>query len=116
MMIERTTKLIRRGKYSFAIPVTIQELKILGIIDPKPNDELHLSVSDSKYDQTMQIESEKHYQERINGHSALAQMFDDWFESNHIAPEDREEYLTKVYDELRADEEQTNSGVKGDER
>lgn len=107
-MIERTTKLIRRGKYSFAIPVTIQELKSLGIIDPKLNDELHLSISDNKYDQTMQIESEKHYQERVNGHSALAQMFDDWFEANHVAPEDRQEYLTKMYDELQ--EENKNEG------
>lgn len=105
-MIERITKLIRRGKYSFAIPVTIQELKNLGIIDPKPNDKLHLSTLDNKYDQTMQIESEKHYQERINGHSALAQMFDDWFESNHIAPEDRQAYLDKAYEEMRNDRDE----------
>lgn len=93
-------KLIRRGRYSYAIPVTKAELKALGINDPE-NDKLHLTATDAYLDHKLKVELQTQYEDRVNNGGALGQIFNNWFKENHIAPEDQAEYLEKAYDEMR---------------
>lgn len=93
--MQTITKLVKRGPYSYAIPIsksTLEELKI----DPA-NDEIlvDLEINDFEHKLTIQSKKEHDYNE---SHSYLSQMFDQFFD-NHPEIKDRDAYLKDVYQE-----------------
>lgn len=93
--MQTITKLVKRGPYSYAIPIsksTLEELKI----DPA-NDEIlvDLKINDFEHKLTIQSKKEHDYNE---SHSYLSQMFDQFFD-NHPEIKDRDAYLKDVYQE-----------------
>lgn len=93
--MQTITKLVKRGPYSYAIPIsksTLEELKI----DPA-NDEIlvDLKINDFEHKLTIQSKKEHDYNE---SHSYLSQMFDQFFDK-HPEIKDRDAYLKDVYQE-----------------
>lgn len=93
--MQTITKLVKRGPYSYAIPVsksTLEELQI----DPA-NDEIlvDLEINDFQHKLTIQSKKEHDYNE---SHSYLSQMFDQFFDK-HPEIKDRDAYLKDVYQE-----------------
>lgn len=93
--MQTITKLVKRGPYSYAIPIsksTLEELQI----DPA-NDEIlmDLEINDFEHKLTIQSKKEHDYNE---SHSYLSQMFDQFFD-NHPEIKDRDAYLKDVYQE-----------------
>lgn len=93
--MQTITKLVKRGPYSYAIPIsksTLEELKI----DPA-NDEIlvDLQINDFEHKLTIQSKKEHDYNE---SHSYLSQMFDQFFDK-HPEIKDRDAYLKDVYQE-----------------
>lgn len=93
--MQTITKLVKRGPYSYAIPIsksTLEELKI----DPA-NDEIlvDLKINDFEHKLTIQSKKEHDYNE---SHSYLSQMFDQFF-NKHPEIKDRDAYLKDVYQE-----------------
>lgn len=93
--MQTITKLIKRGPYSYAIPIsksTLEELKI----DPA-NDEIlvDLEINDFEHKLTIQSKKEHDYNE---SHSYLSQMFDQFFDK-HPEIKDRDAYIKDVYQE-----------------
>lgn len=93
--MQTITKLVKRGPYSYAIPISksmLEELKI----DPA-NDEIlvDLKINDFEHKLTIQSKKEHDYNE---SHSYLSQMFDQFFDK-HPEIKDRDAYLKDVYQE-----------------
>lgn len=93
--MQTITKLVKRGPYSYAIPIsksTLEELKI----DPAKDEILvDLKINDFEHKLTIQSKKEHDYNE---SHSYLSQMFDQFFD-NHPEIKDRDAYLKDVYQE-----------------
>lgn len=105
--MQTITKLVKRGPYSYAIPVsksTLEELQI----DPA-NDEIivDLEINDFQHKLTIQSKKEHDYNE---SHSYLSQMFNQFFDK-HPEIKDRDAYLKDVYQE-QLDRNQKYNQVK----
>lgn len=100
--MQKVTHLVKRGPYSYALPLSKSELEALNI-NPY-NDEIvvDLNISDFEHKLTIQSKKEHDYNE---SHSYLSQMFDKFFAS-HPEIKDREAYIKQVYDdELKRNQE-----------
>lgn len=93
--MQKVTHLVKRGPYSYALPLSKSELEALNI-DPY-NDEIvvNLNLSDFEHKLTIQSKKEHDYNE---SHSYLSQMFDKFFAA-HPEIKNREAYIKQVYDD-----------------
>lgn len=109
--MQKVTHLVKRGPYSYALPLSKSELEALNI-DPYNDDiVVDLNISDFEHKLTIQSKKEHDYNE---SHSYLSQMFDKFFAA-HPEIKDRESYIKQVYDdELKRNEqyEQLNNEIK----
>lgn len=93
--MQTITKLVKRGPYSYAIPIsksTLEELKI----DPV-NDEILVDLQINDFEHKLKIQSKKEH-DYNESHSYLSQMFDQFFDK-HPEIKDRDAYLKDVYQE-----------------
>lgn len=109
--MQKVTHLVKRGPYSYALPLSKSELEALNI-DPYNDDIIvDLNISDFEHKLTIQSKKEHDYNE---SHSYLSQMFDKFFAA-HPEIKDREAYIKQVYDdELKRNEqyEKLNNKIK----
>lgn len=100
--MQKVTHLVKRGPYSYALPLSKSELEALNI-DPYNDDiVVDLNISDFEHKLTIQSKKEHDYNE---SHSYLSQMFDKFFAA-HPEIKDREAYIKQVYDdELKHNQE-----------
>ena len=109
--MQKVTHLVKRGPYSYALPLSKSELEALNI-DPYNDDVVvDLNLSDFEHKLTIQSKKEHDYNE---SHSYLSQMFDKFF-ADHPEIKDREAYIKQVYDdELKRNQEyeQLNNEIK----
>lgn len=100
--MQKVTHLVKRGPYSYALPLSKSELEALNI-DPYNDDiVVDLNISDFEHKLTIQSKKERDYNE---SHSYLSQMFDKFFAA-HPEIKDREAYIKQVYDdELKRNEQ-----------
>lgn len=100
--MQKVTHLVKRGPYSYALPLSKSELEALNI-DPYNDDiVIDLNISDFEHKLTIQSKKEHDYNE---SHSYLSQMFDKFFAA-HPEIKDREAYIKQVYDdELKHNQE-----------
>lgn len=103
--MQKVTHLVKRGPYSYALPLSKSELEALNI-DPYNDDiVVDLNISDFEHKLTIQSKKEHDYNE---SHSYLSQMFDKFFAA-HPEIKDREAYIKQVYDdELKRNQEYEN--------
>lgn len=87
------TKLIKRGKYSYALPINKEQLKELNI---NPNEDIHVELDTDHFTHRLIVQSQSEY-DYNQKHSTLSQMFDKFFEE-HPEIKDREAYLKQVYE------------------
>lgn len=93
--MQKVTHLVKRGPYSYALPLSKSELEALNI-DPYNDDiVVDLNISDFEHKLTIQSKKEHDYNE---SHSYLSQMFDKFF-ADHPEIKDREAYIKQVYDD-----------------
>lgn len=109
--MQKVTHLVKRGPYSYALPLSKSELEALNI-DPYNDDiVVDLNISDFEHKLTIQSKKEHDYNE---SHSYLSQMFDKFF-ADHPEIKDRKAYIKQVYDdELKQNEkyERLNNDIK----
>lgn len=100
--MQKVTHLVKRGPYSYALPLSKSELEALNI-DPYNDDVVvDLNINDFEHKLTIQSKKEHDYNE---SHSYLSQMFDKFF-ADHPEIKDREAYIKQVYDdELKRNEQ-----------
>lgn len=103
--MQKVTHLVKRGPYSYALPLSKSELEALNI-DPYNDDiVVDLNISDFEHKLTIQSKKEHDYNE---SHSYLSQMFDKFFAA-HPEIKNREAYIKQVYDdELKRNQEYEN--------
>lgn len=95
------TKLVKRGPYSYALPLSKEQIDQLGI-DPQVDDEVHVELDIDKYTHRLTVQAESEYQ-RNQRKAPINQMFDDFFK-NHPEIKDRDAYLKEFFDEQRKED------------
>lgn len=113
MSIHHQVRLIHRGKYSYALPLTREDLVRLHLLDDPdldPTDQvLNLNFDESQYHHKLIITKAQEDQANHKYHNDLDHMFKDFF-ARHPEIKDKNAYLQLIHDKLA--NEQSHDSTK----
>lgn len=119
MAVQHQVQLIRRGKYSYALPLTREDLVRLHLLDDPnldPTDQvLNIDFDESQYHHKLIVTKAKEDQANSKYHGDLDHMFQDFF-AQHPEIKDRDAYLQSIYDQLANDRDNYTHNLNQDHK
>ena len=119
MSAKHQVQLIRRGKYSYALPLTREDLVRLHLLDDPnldPTDQvLNIDFDESQYHHKLIVTKAKEDQANSKYHGDLDHMFKDFF-AQHPEIKDQDAYLQSVYDQLAKDRDNYTPNLNQDHK
>ena len=119
MSAKHQVQLIRRGKYSYALPLTREDLVRLYLLDDPNLDPtdlvLNIDFDESQYHHKLIVTKAKEDQANSKYQSDLDHMFQDFF-AQHPEIKDKDAYLQSVYDQLANDRDNYTPNLNQDHK